>query len=151
MKASIVSAAIEAYRHRLLGTATVGDHTKNATAIAREWKKACVALSPKTIDAEVSVSPSLNQRIDILDRSDMCAYEYKVSGKNAYAEFYKDCVKILLWNDEKEEKIRKMVFITEEEWGRKYLDTEMPRAFVRFLRKHGLEVEIAYVKKEANK
>ncbi len=147
MKQAIITAAIEAYRHRIVGDATVGDHTRNASTIGREWKKACVALGPKRIDAEVSVSPGLNERIDILDRTDACAYEFKVSGKNANAEFYKDCVKMLMWNDDKEEKIKKMVFITEEVWGRKHLDTEMPRAFVRFLKKHGLDVEIEYIKR----
>lgn len=147
MKAAILDAAIEAYRKRIPDGGSVGDHTRNAAAIAREWKIACVALAPKRIGYEVPVLPGLNQRLDLLDHEEACAYEFKVSGKNAYAEFYKDIIKILMWNEEKEEKIRKLVFITEEVWGRKHLDTEMPKAFVRFLRKHGLEVEIEYLER----
>jgi hypothetical protein len=145
MKHAILTAAVDAYRQRIPDGATVGEHTRNAVAIAREWKKTCTALAPNRIAYEVSILPSLNQRIDIYDRDEACAYEFKVSGKNACAEFYKDVVKVLMWNEQKEEKIKKMVFITEEVWGRKHLDTEMPKALTRFLKKHGLDVEIEYI------
>ena len=43
-----------------------------------------------------------------------CAYEFKVSGKIAWAEFYKDIVKIIIWNEKRKKKISCLVFITEE-------------------------------------
>lgn len=75
----------------------------------------------------------------------MCAFEFKVSGKNATSEFYRDVVKVLLWNEHHAEKIKKLVFITEAQWGKKHLDKPMPKAFVAFLVAHGLEVEIEYL------
>lgn len=81
----------------------------------------------------------------VLDRVEMCAFEFKVSGKNASSEFYRDVVKVLLWNEHHAEKIRRLVFITEGKWRRKYLDTPRPRAFVSFLLNHGLEVSIEYL------
>ena len=35
------------------------------------------------------VTPELDQKIDIVDSETACAYEFKVSGKNAWAEFYR--------------------------------------------------------------
>jgi hypothetical protein len=93
----------------------------------------------------VPVRPDFDQRIDVLDRVEMCAFEFKVSGKNASSEFYRDVVKVLLWNGHHAEKIRKLVFITEGKWGRRHLDTPMPRAFVSFLRNHELEVAVEYL------
>lgn len=34
---------------------------------------------------------------------------------------------------------------TEEEWGRRYLDTPMPREYMKYLESQGLVVEVAYV------
>jgi hypothetical protein len=91
------------------------------------------------------VHPEFEQRIDLLDRQEMCAFEFKVSGKNATAEFYKDVVKVLLWNERHVDKIRRLVFITEWSWGRKHLDKPMPKAFISFLKKHDLDVEVEYL------
>ena len=95
---------------------------------------------------EVLVAPDLDQRIDVLDAGTGTAYEFKVSGKNATSEFYKDVVKVILWNQKRKRKITRLVFITEEEWGRKYLDTPMPRAYIEHLRAGGLEVSVEYVR-----
>ena len=75
----------------------------------------------------------------------MCAFEFKVSGKNATSEFYRNVVKVMLWNEHHREKIKELVFITEGIWGRKYLDTPMPRAFIALLLKSGLNVNIHYL------
>ena len=127
--------------------ASVSAHTRNARRIASEWKRKCVALVPG-IRYEETIAEYLDQRIDILDEQDHCAYELKVSGKNAYAEFYKDIVKVLMWNEAHEaqsEKIKEFVFMTEETWGRRQLDTPMPKAFIKFLlAKFELSVKIKY-------
>jgi hypothetical protein len=75
----------------------------------------------------------------------MTAYEFKVSGKNETAEFYKDVVKAILWNEERDTKINKLVFLTEKEHGSPFLDAAMPQAFIKYLARSGLIVEIAYV------
>jgi len=59
------------------------------------------------------VAPDLDQKIDVVDSETACAYEFKVSGKNAWAEFYKDIVKIIIWNQGHKKKLGALVFITE--------------------------------------
>jgi hypothetical protein len=140
----VVAAAKEAFRRRVL-SGDVSTHTRNAQAIAKAWRAAAFDIDPSRYQYEVPVRPEFDQRIDVLDRQDMCAFEFKVSGKNASSEFYKDVVKVLLWNERREDKIKKLVFITEEGWGRRYLDTPMPKAFISFLKGHGLDVVVEYV------
>lgn len=64
------------------------------------------------------VKPELDQKIDIVESETACAYEFKVSGKNAWAEFYKDVVKVLMWNQHREKKLSCLTFITEEKYGK---------------------------------
>jgi hypothetical protein len=142
----IIHAAEQAFRLRLTTGSDVSAHTRNAQAIAKAWRTACFDLNPSRFAYEVPVRPDFDQRIDVLDRNEMCAFEFKVSGKNASAEFYRDIVKVLLWNERHEQKIKKLVFITEEVHGRRHLDTPMPRAFIAFLRNQGLEVEVVYLR-----
>ena len=142
----VVKAAQKAFEARVSGDATVSEHTKNAQAICKAWRAAVFDLDASRYHCEVSVAPELEQRIDVVDRHDSWAFEFKVSVKNATAEFYRNVVKALLWNERRADKLKKLVFITEESWGRQYLDASMPQAYIGFVRKHhGLEIEIAYV------
>lgn len=141
----VLLAAKEAFLKRLTEGSDVSAHTKNAQSIAKAWRMAVSSIDSNRYQYEVPVRPDFDQRIDVLDRVEMCAFEFKVSGKNASSEFYRDVVKVLLRNEHHAEKIRKLVFITEGTWGRRHLDTPMPRAFVSFLRNHELEVAIEYL------
>lgn len=145
MKHPVIEQARIAFKQRLTDGSDVSAHTKNAQAIAKAWRAAVFNLDPERFAYEVPVRPDFDQRIDVLDRNEMCVFEFKVSGKNASNEFYRDIVKALLWNEMRKEKIQKLVFITEGTWGRKYLDTPMPRALIELLRKQGLDVEIEYL------
>ena len=146
MKDKILKAAKDAFKTRLKNNSNVSENTVNAQEIAREWRSRCWELDPDRILIEATIHPDLNQRIDVVDRQDHYAYEFKVSGKNATAEFYKDVVKVILWNEKRRDKLEKLVFITEEEWGKKYLDTEMPKAFMAYLSRSGLKIEIEYIR-----
>jgi len=97
-------------------------------------------------DARIPLSPQ--QKIDVLDRETHCAYEFKVSGKNAQSEFYKDVLKVIVWNERHKNKIGRLVFLTEEEHGKRFLDAPMPQAYIIYLAGHGLSVSIAYTKPE---
>lgn len=68
-------------------------------------------LDPNRFQIEAMVTPELDQKIDIVDSETACAYEFKVSGKNAWAEFYKDVVKVLMWNQHREKKLSCLTFI----------------------------------------
>jgi hypothetical protein len=141
----VVDAAQLAFAVRLKSSADVSENTKNAQMIAKAWRKAVYDLNPDRFQIEVSVAPELEQKIDIIDSETSCAYEFKVSGKNAPAEFYKDVVKVIMWNERKKRKLTCLVFITEEKWGRRFLDVPMPRAYITYLAKNGLDVKVEYV------
>lgn len=123
----VILAAQAAFAARLRDGSNVSDHTRNAQAIAKAWRLAVYELNPDRFQIESLVAPDLDQRFDVLDLETNTAYEFKVSGKNATGEFYKDVVKVIVWNQRRKKAITRLVFITEEVWGRKYLDTPMPR------------------------
>ncbi|MFB0934733.1 MAG: hypothetical protein QMB52_03100 [Propionivibrio sp.] len=145
MSDPIIQAAQEAFKQRLRDNNDVSDNTRNAQAIAKAWRTSVHTIDPDRYQIEALVAPDLDQKIDVLDTETNTAYEFKVSGKNATGEFYKDVVKVIVWNQKRKKKLSRLVFITEEEWGRKYLDTPMPRAYIDYLASHGLEVSISYV------
>lgn len=146
MEERIIQAAQLAFAARLKDSAGVSEHTKNAQTIAKAWRAAVLELDPDRFHIEAMVAPELDQKIDIVDSQEACAYEFKVSGKNAWAEFYKDVVKVIIWNERRKNKLRRLVFITEERDGKPFLDAPMPRAYIKYLGQSGLEVSIAYVR-----
>src|SRR5215471_17441369 len=113
MEDRIIQAAQLAFSARLKDSAGVSEHTKNAQAIAKAWRGAVLELDPDRFQIEAIVAAELDQKIDIVDLETSCAYEFKVSGKNAWAEFYKDIVKVIIWNEKRQKKLRRLVFITE--------------------------------------
>ncbi len=148
MEDPVVQAAQLAFSVRLKNSTDVSENTKNAQAITKAWRSAVHALDPDRFEIEASVIPELDQKIDIIDRENGCAYEFKVSGKNAPAEFYKDIVKVIIRNQKLKKKLSSLVFITEEKWGRPFLDAPMPRAYMKYLAELGLKVSVEYVRHE---
>jgi hypothetical protein len=146
MEDPVVKAAQLAFALRLRDSADVSKNTKNAQAIAKAWRGAVHALDPDRYQIEAMVAPELDQKIDIVDAETACAYEFKVSGKNAWAEFYKDIVKVIIWNQKRKKRLRKLVFITEDKWGRPFLDAPMPRAYIKYLEEGGVSVSVEYVR-----
>ena len=142
----VVAAAQIAFAARLKDSSDVSDNTKNAQAIAKAWRGAVHQLDPDRFRIEEIVTPELDQKIDIVDTETACAYEFKVSGKNAWAEFYKDVVKVLIWNQHRKRKLGCLIFITEEKHGKPFLDAPMPRAYIKYLADQGLTVSIEYVR-----
>jgi hypothetical protein len=146
MEDPVVMAAQAAFSVRLKGSSDVSENTKNAQAIAKAWRSAVYELNPERFQIEPLVAPSVDQRIDIIDTETAYAYEFKVSGKNAPAEFYKDIVKVIIWNEKQKKKLSGLVFITEEKHGRPFLDAPMPRAYITYLTQKGLKVSVEYVR-----
>lgn len=144
----VVGAAQSAFSGRLRIESSVSEHTKNAQAIAKVWRGAVHSLDPDRYLIEAMVAPEFDQKIDIVDTASACAYEFKVSGKNAWAEFYKDVVKVLMWNERRKQRLTRLVFITDEDHGRRFLEAPMPKAYVSYLKTQGLEVAVRYVRHE---
>lgn len=142
----VVADAQIAFSVRLKDSSDVSENTKNAQAIAKSWRGAVHKLDPDRFQIEAMVTPELDQQIDIVDSETGCAYEFKVSGKNAWAEFYKDVVKVLMWNQHRKKKLSCLVFITEAKYGKPFLNAPMPRAYIKYLAEQGLRVSIEYVR-----
>jgi hypothetical protein len=83
---------------RIKNSSDVSENIKNAQAIAKSWRRAVHELDPDRFHIEALGDPELDQKIDVVDRDTSCAYEFKVSGKNAASELYKDVVKVIIWN-----------------------------------------------------
>ena len=141
----VVAAAQNAFSARLRDSSDVSENTKNAQAIAKAWRCAVHRMDPDRFQIETMVAPELDQKIDVVDAKMVCAYEFKVSGKNAWAEFYKDIVKVIVWNQKRKKKLSGLVFITEQKHGRPFLDAPMPRAYIDYLSRQGLKVSVEYV------
>ncbi len=146
MEDPVVEAAQLAFAVRLKDSADVSENTKNAQKIAKAWRSAVHDLNPDRFQIEALVAPELDQKFDVIDLETHLAYEFKVSGKNAAAEFYKDIVKVLMWNQRRKTKLCGLVFITEEKFGRPFLDAPMPCAYVKYLGEQGLQVSVTYVR-----
>ncbi len=146
MEDPLVTAAQRAFSLRLKDTNDVSKHTRNAQEIGKVWRRAVYELDPDRCQLEAMVAPELDQKIDVVDSVRSCAYEFKVSGKNAPAEFYKDIVKIIIWNQKRKKKLSRLVFITDEKHGRPFLDAPMPRAYIEYLEQEGLQVNVEYVR-----
>jgi len=142
----VVSAAQIAFSVRLKDSSDVSENTKNAQAIAKAWRGAVHTLDPDRFQIEALVTPELDQKIDIVDTETACAYEFKGVRENAPAEFYKDIVKVIIWNEKRKKRLSGLVFITEEKHGRPFLDAPMPRAYMKYLAEHGLKVSVEYVR-----
>jgi hypothetical protein len=49
-------------------------------------------------------------------------------------------------DQKRQKKLPNLVFITEEKWGRLFLDAPMPRAYMKYLAELGLDVSVEYVR-----
>ncbi len=129
-------------KHRITdGSGNVSAHTRSAITITKEWQDE--VYKELTIRIEDKVSPSNNEKIDIVDRTNRTAYELKVSGKNAHHEFFKDLAKALTYNiNHAENQLQKLVFISED-GGIESLKKRIDPKFLEMIEKsHKLSVEL---------
>ena len=112
--------------------------------IVKMWRSTVQALDENCFLGGVLVAPNLkvSQMIDLVDARTSTAYSFKVVGRDADGELYRDIVKIIFWNQTREPKIKRLIFITEGTWGRKYLDTPVVRGFTELHPSMDLEVSI---------
>jgi hypothetical protein len=89
MEDPIVMAAQSAFSVRIKDSSNVSNNTKNAQAIAKVWRRIVHDLARNRFQIEAIIAPELDQKIDVVDSETACAYEFKVSGKNAWESFTK--------------------------------------------------------------
>ena len=135
----IIDKLREIHKNYRLIKGNVSEHTKSAQRITKEWQ---VAVKSNYVFVEVSISPNNNGKIDVVDISTKVAYELKVSGKNPQHEFYKDIAKILIYNEYHQDRLRKLIFISEPN-GINSLEKSLDSKFRDIMkRKHELEFEL---------
>jgi hypothetical protein len=108
----IVEAAEAAHKQHWQATSDESTGDRQASAVTKAWQN---AVASKDVRTEVPIADGLNERIDVVDLSTATAYEMKVSGKNPHHEFYKDIFKVIVYNQHHDEKLGRVVFITEKD------------------------------------
>lgn len=135
----IVTEARRAHASFWRPTSDEGTGDRHAAAVTRAWQQALQDLPG--IGFEVSVASGLNERIDVVDHENGIAYELKVSGKNAGHEYFKDIFKVLAFNQERSNPIKRLVFLTEA-FGAARLHAGLGGYATRFGEQLGIELEI---------
>ena len=109
----IVNSAVLAHNNNWKNkTDDISGNTKLSRSIHREWMEEVEQF--RSVDTEVIVEPNRRERIDVVSRNTMTAYELKVSGKNLKHEVYKDIMKVIIYNlNYTKDPIKFFVFISE--------------------------------------
>ena len=115
--------------------------------IVKAWRSSVQAINENCFQIGVLVASDLkvSQIVDVVDTGNGTAYSLKIIGRDSDGELYRDVVKVLFWNNTREPKIKRLVFMTEETWGRKYLDTPVVQFFIDAVSMQGVQVYIEYV------
>lgn len=110
-----------------------------ADRLCKSWQTKAVSLFP-TLVAEAKVSGS--SPIDLLDIEGGIAYELKYSHKNVKHEFYKDLFKVLIYNDEAENrlKITRFVFLCHHKGIATLERSALCVSTMQYMRNRGIEV-----------
>jgi hypothetical protein len=107
----IVELARAAHRQhwRMSGDEGTGDRL--AALVTATWQQAVMSLHDSRFGVEVPISPTLRERIDVVDFGSGTAYELKVSPNNAHFEFYRDIFKALVARGQAVPGLKKFVFL----------------------------------------
>lgn len=108
---NIIRTAVVAHKQYWRATSNESEGDRQATNVTKAWQQNVE--SPR-IKCEVPIGDNLKEKIDVVDLSTAIAYELKVSGKNPQHEFYKDIFKVVVYNQNNKEKIKSLVFLTEQ-------------------------------------
>jgi len=108
----VIKIARQMYQHGWTYSTDVSKSTREAQTITKEWQARVRAANKSRYAAEVKVSTTFRERIDLVDRHTGTAYEMKVSGKNPTHEFFKDVFKVMEHNTSGGGRILHLVFLT---------------------------------------
>jgi len=121
-------------------TSDEGTGDKMAAAVTDSWQEK-VKTEVDKIDVEVPVFEGVSSKIDIVDMTERNAYELKVADNNPQHEFYKDFIKVLVYNDNNLPKIKKLYFITGSN-GAACLNRGFHARAIETIRRLGIDVEV---------
>ena len=115
---------------------------RQARAATQTWQQRLDDLEPGQFLREVPAGPDLREQIDLLHVATATAFELKVSGNNPHHEFYKDLVKVLVYNRHNEPKLQRFVFIVPQKAADR-LARSLAKYAIELAAELGLEVRIA--------
>jgi len=134
----IIESARLAYEQHWRTTSDESTGDKQATRVTKTWQQGVVS---NDIKCEVPIKEGLREKIDLIDHSVNMAYEMKVSGKNPHHEFYRDIFKIIIYNQHHANKLKGLVFITEQD-GADKLNKGLGKAVKELLARHKLDITV---------
>lgn len=134
----IVEAAKIAHRSNWKSTSDESIGDKQANAITKAWQN---SVKTDHIKPEVQVDENISEKIDVIDFSTSTAYEMKVSGKNPHHEFYKDIFKVIIYNQQRDKKVNRLVFLTEKD-GADRLRKGLGKAVIALAATYNLVIEV---------
>jgi hypothetical protein len=103
MPTDVLSCLVAAHNQIWQSGSGVGEQTKKAIVITKEWQRRVLELDSQRYVAEFKVTAERNavsHKIDVVDTKTKVAYELKVSPNNPHFELYKDIFKVALANQE---------------------------------------------------
>jgi hypothetical protein len=134
----IIESARLAYEQHWRSSSDESAGTRQATKVTKAWQQDLIS---SDIQCEVPIKEDLNEKIDLIDHSANIAYEMKVSGKNPRHEFYRDIFKVIIYNQHHADKLRGLVFITEQN-GADKLNKGLGKDVQKLLAQHKLDVTV---------
>ena len=94
----------------------VSEATKRAIEITKEWQESCSTFARPEVTVVQDRSVNYGGKIDLVFDGNCdggaIAFELKSSSNNVHHEFYKDVLKVLVYNESHNEKIEKLVFLS---------------------------------------
>jgi hypothetical protein len=137
----IVTLAREANHRRgaMTGVENVGNN--RATRVTSSWQHNVVSHLGPSLVPEFPIGKGFDERIDLVDRKELVAYELKVSLNNTHFEFYRDIFKIIIARDNVLPGLDRFIFITPELAARK-LQGGLAQAVIEHAASLRLRVEV---------
>lgn len=137
----IVELAREAHQLHWAMTGIESEGDRRATRVTTTWQRNVVKLFGPTLVPEFPIGDGFGERIDLVDKQDLVAYELKVSPNNTHFEFYRYIFKVIIARDNALAGLNHFVFITPEIGARK-LERGLARAVIEHAASMRLRVEV---------
>jgi hypothetical protein len=137
----IVEIARKAHRLHWAMTGSESEGDRRAALVTTTWQHNAGSRFGSDLVREFPVGEGFRERIDLVDRRELVAYELKVSPNNTHFEFYRDIFKVIVARDNALAGLSHFVFITPEIGARK-LSRGLARAVIEHAGSLNLRVEV---------
>ncbi len=137
----IVELARAAHRLHWAMTSIESEGDRRAARVTATWQHDVLSRFGSDLVPEFPIGEGFGERIDLVDRQELVAYELKVSPNNTHFEFYRDIFKVIVARDNALPGLDHFIFITPEIGARK-LQRGLARAVIEHSASLRLRVEV---------